>query len=108
MSLTAVGQLAPQAPQAAYAGQTVSAVSLIANPHRNLEPLRQYVSQKQGQPYSEDKIQATAEALQKAGGFQEVQVNVVPEVNGLRINFLLEPAYYLGVVDFPGVGKYFS
>ena len=86
----------------------MSAVSLIANPHRNLEPLRQFVSQKQGEPYSEEKIQATAEALQEAGGFQKVQVNVVPKVNGLRINFLLEPAYYLGIVDFPGVGKYFS
>lgn len=107
-SVGASAQLAPQAPQAAYAGQPVSAVSLIANPHRDLESLRQYVLQKQGEPYSEEKIQATAAALSKAGNFEKVQVSVVPEVSGLRINFLLEPAYYLGVVDFPGVGKYFS
>jgi outer membrane protein insertion porin family len=105
---SAFAQLAPQAPQAAYEGQNVSAVSLIANPHRDLEPLRPYVTQKPGEPYSEAKIHATAEALQHAGGFPKVNVNVVPEVSGLRINFLLEPAYYLGVVDFPGVGKYFS
>jgi len=37
-----------------------------------------------------------------------VKVNIEPEVSGLRINFLLEPAYYLGIVDFPGVGKYFA
>jgi outer membrane protein insertion porin family len=108
IAAAASAQLAPQAPQAAYGGQTVSAMSLIANPHRDLEPLRPYVTQKQGEPYSEVKIQASAEALQKAGGFQKVQVSVVPEVSGLRVNFLLEPAYYLGVVDFPGVGKYFS
>jgi outer membrane protein assembly factor BamA len=103
-----VGQLAPQAPQAAYEGQNVTAVSLIANPHRDLESLRLCVSQKQGQPYSQKKIDASVEALQKAGGFEKVGVNVVPDVSGLRVNFLLEPAYYLGVVDFPGIGKYFS
>jgi len=111
VAAAAFAQLAPQGPQAACAaceGQNVSAVSLIANPHRDLEPLRPYVSQQQGEPYSETKIQGTADALQKAGGFPKVQVSVAPEVSGLRVNFLLEPAYFLGAVDFPGVGKYFS
>jgi outer membrane protein insertion porin family len=108
LSAAMVAQLAPQAPQAAYAGQNVSAISLIANPHRNLEPLRAFVTQKAGEPYSEAKIQASAKALQQAGGFPKVDVNVEPEITGLRINFLLEPAYYLGIVEFPGAGKSFS
>jgi outer membrane protein insertion porin family len=107
-SATMVAQLAPQAPQAAYEGQNVSAISLIANPHRNLEPLRAVVTQKAGEPYSEAKIQASAKALQQAGGFPKVDVNVEPEITGLRINFLLEPAYYLGVAEFPGAEKNFS
>jgi outer membrane protein insertion porin family len=107
-SAAMVAQLAPQAPQAAYAGQNVSAISLIANPHRNLERLRAFVTQKAGEPYSEAKIQASAKALQQAGGFPKVDVNVEPEITGLRINFLLEPAYYLGIVEFPGAGKNFS
>ncbi len=101
-------QLAPQAPQAAYEGQNVSAISLIANPHRDLQPLHSYVAQKVGEPYSQEKIEASAQALQKAGGFPKVDVSVAPEISGLRINFLLEPAYYLGVVEFPGAAKYFS
>ena len=101
-------QLAPQAPQAAYEGQNVSAVSLIANPHRDLNPLYSYVTQKVGAPYSQEKIEASAQVLQKAGGFPKVDVSVTPEISGLRINFLLEPAYYLGVVEFPGAAKYFS
>lgn len=104
----ACAQLAPQAPQAAYEGQNVSGVSLIANPHRNLDPLLPLVSQKTDAPYSGEKIQASADALQRAGHFQKVQVNVVPEVSGLRVNFVLEPAYYLGIVEFIGIGKYFS
>jgi outer membrane protein insertion porin family len=105
---TALAQLAPMGPQTAYEGQNVSAVSLIANPHRDLAPLLPLVTQETGAPYDEAKIQATAEALKQAGGFPKVEINVEPEVSGLRINFLLEPAYYLGIVDFPGLGKYFA
>ena len=105
---TALAQLAPMGPQTAYEGQNVSTVSLIANPHRDLAPLLPLVAQETGAPYDEAKIQATAEALKQAGGFPKVEINVEPEVSGLRINFLLEPAYYLGIVDFPGLGKYFS
>ena len=108
VALAASAQLAPQTPQAAYEGQKATAVSLIANPHRDLDPLRRYVTQKAGEPYSEAKIETSAQALQKAGGFEKVRVNVVPDIAGLRVNFLLEPAYYLGIVDFPGAGKHFS
>jgi outer membrane protein insertion porin family len=101
-------QLAPKGPQAAYNGQNVSAVSLIANPHRNLEPLFAVVTVKQGAPYSEQQVEQSAEALKKAGGFPEVHVSVDPDITGLRVNFLLESAYYLGVVDFTSATKYFS
>ena len=105
---TGFGQVAPQTAQVSYEGQNVSAVSLLANPHRDLEPLRACVTLRPGDPYSEERIRASAEALEKAGGFPKVQVSVVPDVTGLRISFLLEPAYYLGVVDLSGVGKFFS
>jgi outer membrane protein assembly factor BamA len=105
---TLLAQLAPQAPQVAYEGQNVSAVSLIANPHRDLTPLLRLVSQSADSPYSADKIQQSAEALKKAGNFADVRVEVVPEIAGLRVNFLLEPAYYLGVVEFPGAVARFS
>lgn len=101
-------QLAPQPPQQAYEGQNVSWVSLVANPHRDLKPLFSVVTQKANAPYSQQKIDESAAALKKAGNFPEVRVNVVPDINGLRVSFLLEPAYYLGVVEFPGAEKQFS
>lgn len=101
-------QLAPQAPQKAYEGQNVSYVSLVANPHRDLGPLFAVVTQKAGTPYSQEKIDSSAAALKKSGNFPEVNVKVVPDINGLRVSFLLEPAYYLGVVEFPGAEKQFS
>lgn len=94
--------------QSVYEGQNVDAVDLIGNPHRNLEPLRSVVIQKAKEPYSESKVEASIAALQKAGGFSKVTVQVVPDASGLRLNFLLEPAYYIGIVDFPGATRHFS
>jgi outer membrane protein assembly factor BamA len=70
--------------------------------------LRAVVTQKAGRAYSEAEVEASIGALQAAGHFEKVSVNVVPDVSGLRLDFLLEPAYYLGMVDFPPVTKLFS
>src|SRR5579863_1278485 len=101
-------QLAVQGPQSVYEGQNVGAIDLVGNPHRDLEPLRPLVAQKAGEPYSQAKVEASIAALAHTGQFPKVQVNVVPDPSGLRLNFLLEPAYYLGIIDFPGAVKIFS
>jgi outer membrane protein insertion porin family len=97
-------QLTIQGPQSTFNGQNVSAVYLIANPHRDVEPLRPLVLQKQAEPYSQEKIEKSIAALM--GQFPKVEVSVIPEINGLRLNFLLEPAYYVGYVHFPGAEKF--
>jgi outer membrane protein insertion porin family len=104
---TCWAQLTVQPPQEIYKGQNVSAVDLIGNPHRDMEPLRALVKQKAGQPYSQAKIEESIAALKATGEFPKVEVNVVPDLAGLRLNFLLEPAYYLGMVTFPGASKIF-
>ncbi len=106
--IAGLAQLSSTGPQSFYDGQTVTAVDLIANPHRNLGPLRASVAQKVGQPYSQADVQTSIAALQRAGGFEKVTVDVIPDISGLRLNFILEPAYYLGVVDFQGVPKSLS
>jgi outer membrane protein insertion porin family len=90
-----------------YEGQTVNAVDLIANPHRQVEQYRTVLAQKAGAPYSEAGVEASVAAL-KAEGFDKVTVNVVPEISGLRLDFILEPAYYLGIIGFQGATKSFS
>lgn len=108
ISAAGFAQLTPQPLGPSYEGQNVSAISLIANPHRDLQPLIALVQQRQGAPYSEKAIEASRQALQHAGNFPKVEVSVAPEVSGLRVAFILEPAYYLGVVEFPGAVKLFS
>jgi len=106
--VSAFAQLMFQAASETYNGQNVSRVSLIANPHRDMQSLYPLVTQKTGEPYSQEKIEADTAALQKAGHFEQVKASVVPEVSGLRVQYLLEPAFYLGVVQFPGATKLFS
>jgi outer membrane protein assembly factor BamA len=101
-------QVSPQTPSAVYEGQTVNTVDLIASPHRDVEPLRALVSQQAGQPYSNANVQASIAALEKNGGFDKVEVNVIPNASGLRVNFLLQPAYYIGVIEFSDLAKYFA
>jgi outer membrane protein insertion porin family len=104
----ASAQLAVQAPQSIYEGQTVGAVDLIGNPHRDIEAFRPLIEQKAGEPYSQSKVENSIAALRRTGQFPKVEVNVVPNPVGLRLNFLLEPAYYLGMVNFPAGTKLFS
>jgi outer membrane protein insertion porin family len=103
----ACGQLALQAPQAVYDGQIVGAIDLVGNPHRDLEPYRQLVVQKAGEPYSQEKVLSSIAGLEHTGQFPKVQATVVPDPSGLRVNFLLEPAYYLGMINFPGATNVF-
>ena len=107
-ALAGSAQVSTTGPQALYDGQTVTAVDLIASPHRDVEVLRGWVAQESGEPYSQDKVLDSISTLQEKGGFEKVTVNVVPDVDGLRLNFILEPAYYLGVIDFQGVTKSLS
>lgn len=104
----AFAQSASQKLKISYEGQTVGSIYLIAGPHRNTEPLLPLMLQQPGEPYSQEKIQASAAALQKAGDFRKVEVNVDPEAGGLRVSFVLEPAYYPGVIRFPEAAKHFS
>ena len=94
--------------QASYQGQLVSAVGIIANPRLDVEQFRPLISQKAGQPYSPTDVETSSLALIKAGNFTKISIDVEPETAGLRVNFILQPAYYIGVVQFPGATELFS
>lgn len=85
-----------------YEGQKVSSVDLITDPRVEVESLRPLVVQGAGEPYSNKKIQASVDAFKQTGKFSKIEVSVVPEVSGLRVSFVLEPAFYLGILQFPG------
>jgi outer membrane protein insertion porin family len=95
-------------PGAAYEGETVEAIDLVANPHLDTTPLLAMVIQHTGEPYSQKKVEASVAALEKSQKLAKVRTMVTPQGQGLRLIFVLEPAYYVGIVEFPEAAKHFS
>jgi outer membrane protein assembly factor BamA len=85
-----------------YEGEKVTAIDLTSRPDADVESFRSLLAQQIEQPYSNAKVQQSIEALRVTGEFSSVRVQVSPENGGLRLLFILEPAYYLGLVRFPG------
>lgn len=108
VSASSLGNALPQGSNQLYEGLKVSSVVLIADPRTDVTPLQALVTQKAGEPYSDEEIQKSAAALQAHGKFTDVKVEVRPLADGLRVNFILEPVFYVGMIDFPGATKVFS
>ena len=59
-------------------------------------------------PYAQAKVDESVETLKKNGVAKDVEVQVTPAPEGLRVVFVLKPAYYFGVFTFPKAEKTFS
>lgn len=85
-----------------YEGQNVSSVLLAGRPDIDPQSLLPLLQQRSGQPFTEEKIDASIAALKRTGQFEDVQLEVRPEERGLRILFVLQPAFHFGIYEFPG------
>src|SRR5947207_4673642 len=106
--LPATGQVTPVTGQVSYEGQMVGSIELVSDHRINVEVFRPLVAQNAGEPYSEEKIKASVEALQATRRFSKVEVDVRPEATGLHLIFVLEPAFYVGILQFPGATRVFT
>ncbi|MGC2696111.1 MAG: POTRA domain-containing protein [Candidatus Angelobacter sp.] len=95
-------------PAITYEGQRISSVLLAGQPDGNLKKLRELIAQPVNAPYSQSKIDQTVAALKQAGHFTNVDVQVTPRAEGLRVMFVLQPGYYFGVFTFSRAEKTFS
>lgn len=85
-----------------YQGQNVTTVELAGQPgldRRAYEPL---LAQKPGTPLSKERVGETMKALMATGKFKAIDLEIEPEMKGIRVLFVLEPAYYYGLFEFPG------
>ena len=98
----------PVSAQVSYNGQMVHTVELVTTPKVDTSGLGRLVQQQSHSPYSEDNVQATKAALERTGLFKSVRVEVRPEAEGLRVMFVLEPAYYYGLIRFPRLTRLFT
>ncbi len=99
-----------QQPQqrSSYEGQRVGLVDLVARPTMDVGSLRPLVMQEAGEPYADDKVQRTVEALRLTKLFSKVAIEVTPRPDGLQVLFVLQPAFYIGAISFPGATRAFT
>lgn len=91
-----------------YEGQKVGKIELVANPKINVDAYRSLVRQPENQPYSTREVEASLKALNKTARFVKVELQIKPDPNGLHLTFILQPALYFALVEFPGADKKFS
>ena len=89
-----------------YEGQTVSIVEVAGQPNFNADQFKSSFLQKQGEPFSKEKIDQTAAALKATGKFSDVRIVIQPEASGVRVQFVAEPAVYFGIYQFPGADQF--
>lgn len=107
-ALPAIGIPAHVQDLSLFEGQKVSSIEMASRPDTNVDALRSLIAQKPGEPFSNALIQQSITALKNTGEFTTVKLQVTPETGGLRLLFILEPAYYLGLVQFPGATDKFA
>ena len=89
-----------------YEGQNVTAIEVAGRPQSAGLEFKPLFVQKPGQPFSIDKVNGTLAALKASGKAQGVRVQVDAEADGVRVLFILEPAVYFGIFQFPGAERF--
>jgi len=85
-----------------YIGQNVASVEVAGQPAETYAKLKGVISVRPGQPLTKADIDASVAALQKQPNISDVSLSVQPEANGVQVVFVLEPAVYVGMYQFPG------
>lgn len=101
-------QTAPQVEQVlpSYEGQNVTSVELAGQPDLNQAEYASMLAQQAGQPFSEAKINQSLATLQNLHRWNGVQIEIRPEAKGVRVLFVLQPAVYFGIYQFPGTDRF--
>src|SRR5580698_3115373 len=89
-----------------YEGQNVTAVEIAGRPDSSTAQFSSLFVQHAGEPFSREKVEQTLAALKSSGKADEVQLQVDPEANGVRVLMILEPAVDFGIFQFPGAGRF--
>jgi outer membrane protein assembly factor BamA len=89
-----------------YEGQNVTAIEVAGRPQSVASEFEPLFVQKPGQPFSSDKVNDTLAALKASGKAEDVRVQVDAEADGVRVLFILEPAVYFGIFEFPGAERF--
>ena len=112
VTTTAQEQVPATAPQVqqvlpSYEGQNVVSVEIAGRPDLDQERLTSLLTLRQGQPFSRAKSDQSIAALKSSAQLEDVQVEIRPQADGVRVLLVCQPAFYFGIFGFPGAeGKF--
>src|SRR5436189_2108345 len=89
-----------------YEGQNVTSVEVAGLPDLNLDRFAGTLAPAIGEPFSKEKAEATIRSLKASGSFQDVQLDLRPEPEGVRVLYIVQPAVYFGMYDFTKPGPF--
>ncbi len=98
----------PSQQLSSYIGQNVASVDIAGRPDITFKSVQQVIAVKPGQPLSQKDVDTSTANLKQHGRFQDVKLDLEPEADGVRVVFILQPAVYVGMYEFPGAMKEFS
>ena len=107
---TQVPATAPQVREVlpSYEGQTVVSIEIAGRPDLDQRQLQPLLVQQAGQPFARAKIDQSIAALKSSGKVQEVQLEIRPQADGVRVLLICQPAFYYGLFNFPGADGRFA
>jgi outer membrane protein insertion porin family len=107
---TQVPATAPQVQEVlpSYEGQNVVSVEIAGRPDLDQQQLTSLLAQREGQPFSRTKLNESIAALKNSGQVKEVQLEVRPQADGVRVLLVCQPAIYFGIFNFPGADGRFA
>src|SRR5689334_970071 len=96
---TQVPATAPQVQEVlpSYEGQTVVSIEIAGRPDLDQRQLMLLLAQRERQPFSRSKIDQSIAALKTSGQVKEVQLEIRPQADGVRLLLVCQPAIYFGV-----------
>ncbi len=86
--------------------RTSPAIEVAGRPGLESSKLTPLFQQHAGEPFSRQKVDASMATLKSEGKFSEVQLQVEPEANGVRVLLIVEPAIWFGIFEFPGAERF--
>src|SRR4029077_4682826 len=90
----------------AYEGQNVAAIEVAGRPGLDESQLLSLLVQRKGEPFSKSKVEQSMDALKRSGAAKEIELDIRPEPEGIRVIFVLQPAMYFGIYEFPGAERF--
>jgi outer membrane protein assembly complex protein YaeT len=95
-------QDSPQSSSSGYDGKTIQTLDLPGVAGSDRDHLLQLLPLKVGTPLDRDRVRDSIRVLYATGRFADIQAEVAPSGDGVSLNFVTSPNFFVGAVEVEG------